>query len=260
MLANRMRQAGGGEGGTTFTFTVSAETQNYNLATDLLNRGWDGVDASKLVVRGTYNGLIGSTNPNSPAFDIPASLAGADIQLTFAAEIQGAGGTPGAGGANSGGNGRNGGRGGTAFRTAVPVKVSNGSSWKGGGGGGPGGGGATGGNDDGGGPEDPSICQDQRNQSGGPGGRGQGYDGASSSGSPGGTSTVGACTTRGGTGATGAAFGLASSAAEAGSATGCTCEVVTGASGVPGPAGYSVEGFSNITFSPQGTLTGPTTG
>ena len=258
MLGQRLRQ--GTQGGkANFTFTLGAGLDNYNLATDLQNRGWDGVDTN-IIVRVTANEIIGSTNPNAPAFDIPASLDGADIEIIFNADLEGGPGTKGAGGSSAGGAGGAGQRGGTALRVSAAVTIDNQSAFKGGGGGGGGGGGCRAGDtqilgDDGGG--DPTCVTGSR--TGGPGGNGQGHGSSAQSGTAGGP-IVANCTASSGNGRNGANFGAAATAGAAATNSSCDCNISLGAGGAGGPAGYSVEGVSNITWTNMGTLTGPTTG
>ena len=258
MLANRLRQAQGG-GLPNFTFTLGAGIDNYNLANDLVNRGWNGIDTD-IVVRVTVDEIIGSTNPNAPAFDIPVSLDGADIEIVFNADLEGGPGTQGAGGSNAGGNGGAGQRGGTALRARAAVTIDNQAAFKGGGGGGGGGGGVRAGliqiiGDDSGG--DPTCTE--AGATGGPGGPGQGHGSAAQSGTNG-SNTSGACLATSGKGGNGGNFGAAAGSSNAAVNSSCDCNITLGSGGAAGPAGYAVDGVSNVTWTNMGTLTGPTTG
>lgn len=126
-----------------FVKTLTSNTQEYNLNTDLLSAGWDGimpVGVQLTIAAGIY---VWSNSTSTPAITIGTFPLASDITLINNGYIMGKGGN----GAASG----NGSSGGPAINLNYPVSITNNSYIAGGGGGGAssgavgGGGGAGGG-------------------------------------------------------------------------------------------------------------------
>ncbi len=207
-----------------FNFTLTANDTDYNLNTDLVARGWDGVKPVGVTCTIDTGVEIESTSTSTPGFEVDALPEDSVVTIINNGLIDGKGGA--GGGAQSAGA-----PGGTALDVAHAITFDNtNGEINGGGGGGGGGGNATGHSSDG------KSCVVACNAGGGAGGAGYG-PGAAGSGSGG--SCCGSCDVRcGGSGSAGGDKGA-----------------VGGGSG--GAAGNSVVGDSNITWTATGIRNGP---
>jgi hypothetical protein len=234
----------------TFTFHITANTTVANLRTLANTAGYAGQND-------VYAYLDVGIEARGATFSNTGLVAGswpANSRVRFVnnGTISGAGGG-GGGGGNAAGpcstNGGPGGNGGTAFSASGIsgyhlIFINNGTVRGGGGGGG---GGAAGWS---------SSCScgvpTFFNASGGNGGNGQGPS-AAGGGSAGGSTLCGAL--NGGTGGNGGNYGTAG--AGGGASTPCFGGTLPGAGGA---AGHSVTGTSLMTYTNNGTQTGPTSG
>ena len=206
--------------------------------------------------------VVGQSSTSGYSFTVGTWPAGVTLKIINNGYIIGKGGSGGAGGGtNNTGVGESGSAGGNAFYTTTAVSVENNGLIASGGGGG-GGGGAVG---------------DSKNWGGGGGGGGQGradsaggagglgnpsslsyHNGqagvagtnlSAGAGSPGATDVFGT----GGTGGNGGAFGQSGSAGSTGTGGGTHF-----AGGAGGAAGIAVNGYSLLTLTGTGTITGST--
>lgn len=113
-----------------FTKTIS-NVANYNLRSDLLASGWDGVQRVEATI--TTTGTISSANTSTPAFSSGSVYpSGSTIRIINNGYIVGAGGKGGYSSSVAGGAG------GTAISIQTPVIIENNGVIGGGGGGGSG--------------------------------------------------------------------------------------------------------------------------
>lgn len=244
-----------------FTFTISANTSNANLASLATAAGWDGSSNLQATINsGVY---VYSTSTGTPALTISGSFP-AGVTLINNGYIVGRGGNGGAGRSVSGFSGyggSNGGTGGNALTVSTACTVENNGTIAGGGGGG-GGGRATyknvfigdwntyyhyGGSGGGGGRTGLS------NSSGGAGGAASGGAGGSAgiAGGAGTSSSAGAGGGGyGGFGGNGGNWGAGGATGGYGSGTS------VGGPYAGGGGGSAVSGNSNITWTATGTRTG----
>lgn len=130
----------GASGGPAYTFdyTISANTNNYNLRAAAAAAGWN--QTSPLNAKITINPgvVVSSLSAAVPAFDTgPTFPNGTSLTLINNGIIRGKGGNGGAGGQNGpAGNGEDGG---TALRAQYTLSLTNSGALEGGGGGGGGG-------------------------------------------------------------------------------------------------------------------------
>lgn len=246
--------------GFTFSATISANTQNYNVATAATAAGWNRTEA--LFARVTVNGgvVVGSNSTGSYAFTIPSLPANSTVTLVCDGYIVGCGGAGGVGGsidASAGNIGLTGGsNGGPGLLCQYPTTLE-GSGQIGGGGGGGGGGGS--------GSEtvkSPSGPSKYAYYGGGGGGGGAGYN--SGAGGAGGTASQGTFSNTNGAGGAsgsttgGGAGGAASGNAVNGAAGGSLGNAGGASTDGGGAAGYAVTGNGNISYQWSGTIYGPT--
>ena len=235
-----------------FTFTITTNQTNANLASLATAAGWDG--SSALVATINSGVYISSNSTGTPALTVSGSFP-AGVTLVNNGYIVGMGGSGGVGrnGNNTGGSG--GYAGGTALSVSSAITINNAGTVAGGGGGGSGGqrGGYGAGGGGGGGRSSAAA-----NSSGGAGGISRYHCSGSYHGSAGGSGTV---SSAGGGGARGlgrylynercyASYGYnGASGGNWGSA---------GGSGYSsgGAAGAAVSGNSNITWTATGTRLG----
>ena len=240
----------------SFTKTIASDTTNYNIKSDALASGWDGVIA--LIANITINAgiVVSATDTTIPAFDTGITFpSGSSFSITNNGSILGKGGLGGIGGTNSG-NGASGSIGGPAFKAQVTTTLNN-IGTIGSGGGGQGGGGAV---------RTGSVTGVVSALCGGGLICGQA------------NCNIGACDTNvGSTGATGTsngingAVGTSGSSASFGTAVICSTNGCTGAGcnrkvtcspgspGTGGLAGASIIGNTNITYINTGTRNGQIT-
>lgn len=128
---------------TSFSFVVSTNQTNANLATLATAAGWNGVLPLTMIIdNGVY---ISSNSTGTPALTVNGSFPGG-VSLINNGYIVGMGGNGGAGGNASSpgsyptGSGSAGTAGGLALSVSVTVSINNGSGTIAGGGGGGGGG------------------------------------------------------------------------------------------------------------------------
>lgn len=123
-----------------FNKIISTNTQNYNIRTDAMAAGWNGV--SPLVATITVNSgvIVGSSSTAVAAFDTGVIPTGSEILLTNNGTIVGAGGAGGQAYAFRLTPGQNGAAGGNAVNVRFAVSITNNGTIAGGGGGGGGGG------------------------------------------------------------------------------------------------------------------------
>ena len=167
-----------------YNATISTSVNNFNLRTQAIAAGWDGVSALNATVTINSAVVVGSASTASPSFDATGSFpAGSSLTLTNNGSIIGKGGAGGAG-SSLGGAATAGSAGGPAISVALSTSISNNGTIAGGGGGGGGGGGQTG-----------YVGGTQFKAGGGGGGAGQGN--TASAGGVGGSSDRGSCTVSG---------------------------------------------------------------
>jgi hypothetical protein len=216
-----------------FTFTISTNQSDANLATLATAAGWNGT--SKLVATINSGVQITSTSTGTPALTISGSFPGT-VRLNNAGTIVGRGGT---GGAGTGFGSVTGGNGGVGLAVSVAVTINNTGTIGGGGGGG------------GGGPN----AYGSGSSSGGGGGAGFGPRGTN--GSFGTQSTAGGLLTGGSGGAYGAQRGGAGGSAGASGGVGYFQDAKSYyTAGNGGSGGNCITGNSNITYIATGTRLG----
>lgn len=110
--------------------TISADINKYNLQTQLVNAGWNGIDIVNVTVTINENIVVYSDNTAIPALSIPNTIPdGSTININNNGYIIGMGGS-------GGGNSNNATAGGPALQTSKPINVTNNGTIGGGGGGG----------------------------------------------------------------------------------------------------------------------------
>lgn len=247
---------------TSFTDTVTTNTDAYNVHDEATAAGWDGTSIITITITIDPGVVVGLFDTD---FGFPV---GSSITLINNGTIMGPGGNGGVGGAD--GVAGAGTAGGTALRAQVAMTVDNTNGVIAGGGGGAGGGG-----------ERVQVSGDNR-MGGGGGGAGQGTgtptggaggiptaavdNFAGNSGSDGGVGAGGS----GGSGATGLGIGakggsggngggLGTAGASGNAASGGIGTWTSTTPGTGGAAGNAVEGDSFITWTNTGTRYGPIT-
>ncbi len=255
--------------GYTFTATISANTQNYDLASAATAAGWNGTEA--LFASVTINGgvVVGSNSTSSYALTIPSLPANSTVTLTNNGYIVGMGGNGGSGAGTHDDftpiSASSPSVGGPALLVQYPTTLTGsgtiGSGGGGGGGGGSGiqsnqfgvqgggGGGGAGAVPGGGGARE--SMGSSTNYFGSNGG-GASLTGGAAGGSPGYFSNNPSTIFHGGTGGSGGPLGK--SGAAGASATGAN---VYGASSGGASAGVAITGNGNISYQWSGSVLGP---
>ena len=254
----------GGQNRNTISITISSNTNNYNLFSNL---GGGYIAGLTDIVVTINNGVtIGSSSTGSPAFTVSGFTSGDTVSITNNGTIVGRGGSGGTGGiVTSGGAGTagsSGSNGGNALSISFATSITNNGTIAGGGGGGGGGGGAR---------HVESISQIYRlGGGGGGGGAGSGsggaggvtgtgtYDrngsngnnGSASSAGDGGAGGVSVSVNKGGNGGNGGSLGNSGSTGQ----TSVGTNTAVGGSG--GSAGNYISGNSNVTWVANGTRLG----
>ena len=230
-----------------FSPTISSNTSNYNLKAAAIAAGWNQTVPLNATVSIAAGVVVGAASTGAYAFDTGTGFpAGTTLRLNigtgaFVVGQGGDGGSPNFGveysvAGTTGGNGANGG---PALRAQAPITIAN-SGTIGSGGGGGGAGGST---------------QNQPGGSvfrGGVGGKGAG-PGAAQAGAAGENNNG---DRGGGTGGSGGAFGASGGAGT--SAYNGQGGAAIGLGGSGGTTSLAVTGTSNVTWSPMGTIAGPT--
>ena len=89
------------------SITISSNTENYNLASDLTNNyGWNGSDAIDVTVTVNSGITVSATATATAAFHVDL-VSGSTLTLNNSGTIVGKGGAAGSGGGGSGGAGGN---------------------------------------------------------------------------------------------------------------------------------------------------------
>lgn len=248
-----------------FSFTISSNQTNANLASLATTAGWNG--SSKLVATIGSGVYISSNSTGTPALTINGSFPGG-LELTNNGFIVGMGGAGGAGSNNNGTtiykNGYAGSAGGLALSVSSAFSFTNNGTVAGGGGGGGGGPGQDGdygawkGGGGGGGGRSGAAANSSGGAAGGGGGGNTstaGGAGTVSSAGSGGTSSPGAQYNGGNGGGWGSAGVTPATLNPSGPAN----TVGYGYGGAGGSAGAAISGNSNITYLATGTRLGAIT-
>jgi hypothetical protein len=255
----------GAQNRNTISITISSNTNNYNLFSNL---GGGYIAGLTDVVVTINNGVtIGSSSTGSPAFTVSGFTSGDTVSITNNGTIVGRGGTGGTGGiVTSGGAGTagsSGSNGGNALSISFATSITNNGTIAGGGGAGGGGGGAR--------YVESVGIQYRLGGGGGGGGAGSGsggsggvtgtgtYDRNGSNGNAGSSSSAGnggagatppSTSNKGGNGGTGGGLGASGSTGS----TSVGTNTASGGSG--GSAGNYISGNSNVTWIADGTKLG----
>jgi len=245
---------GWGVGGSTFSFdeTISVNTNNYVLTTQMTNAGWDGAQPVTATVTINAGIQVEATTTSLYGFRINALPAGSVVNLFSTGTIDGRGGAGGSAGVACTVAAGAGAAAGDAIlveaQTGVTINFNNAGGTISGGGGGGGGGGACCGR-----LFAAEVCQGCTCASnGGGGGAGYGPTGQTGGGGGGTNCGNGACNIcNPGAGGSGGAAGAAGGAGGA-QVGGCSA----GSNGGGGAAGNAIDGDSQITFSDEGTING----
>jgi hypothetical protein len=236
-----------------FSFSVTADTSNFNLRSAAIAAGWN--QSSRLVCTINSGVTIFSTSTGTPAFTVSGSFPGG-VELINNGVILGRGGGGGTGGGTLPGGGGPGAGGGTGLLVQSAISVNNVNRISGGGGGG---GGAALQYAGSCGAGTKSRFDDYGKGGGGGGGIGNGSAGAgggsscSGSGNPGGAGTL--------TSAGGGGFGPGSSSGGSGGGYGSSGgggqqAPGVGSAGGGGSGGAAVSGNSSVTWIALGTRNG----
>ena len=244
-----------------FSPTISANTTSYNLRSAAIAAGWNQVSPLTANVSIANGVIVGASSTSAYAFDTGTGFpAGTTLRLNIGsgAYVVGAGGGGGPGASPGGpGSGSPGAVGGPALRAQSAITIANSGTIGSGGGGGGGGASAGSGN---------NAEGFNAWAGGGGGGGGAGYNAGAGAGASGqvyaGGGGAAGSLTAGGSGGSGGntsdfsgqpiGYGGAGGGGGALGNTGAS----SGASG--GAAGMAVTGSLNITWSPMGTILGPT--
>lgn len=257
--------------GYTFTTTISASTQNYNVANAAVAAGWNGTQALFATITINSGVYVGSSNTGAYGLTVPALPANSTVTIICNGAIVGAGGAGGAGGSATYGGSitagmTSGTAGGPALLCQAPTILKGGGFIGGGGGGGGGGEGwfgyqtvHSGGH----------VTPVYYVNGGGGGGAGAGYNsggvggGGTASGSvsplsvSGGASGAPGSNTGGGAGgAPGMQYPAGSTAVAGGPGGSLGQPGGTGSDG-GGAAGYAITGNNNLSIQWSGTVFGP---